>query len=284
MKRYLNVIMGCIIIGLSFNLFFVPYDLVPNGIYGMAELVSYKINYDPGLFLIIVNVAFILICLGSVGYNNTKKYLLPSLLIPVIILLSSSIVNIINFDGLEKILITISGSFLMGYGYSLIFKEGFSVGGIDLLQDIFNSVKIYRQKTFSYIVEALIVIATVFIIDLDSAIYSLIAIVIIKYMATKSKVGISNSKTFFIITDKEKEVKEYIINELNHDLTEFNVKGGFSNNKSKILMTSIDTKEYYRLKEGIGIIDSKAFISIVDSYEVINKNRALKKHQKNIDN
>ena len=179
---------------------------------------------------------------------------------------------------MEQILLTIVGGFATGFGYSIIYKQGFSMGGIDLLQDIFNCIRIYRKKTFSYVVEAILVIMTAYILNVESAIYSAIAITLIKYMATKSKVGISSSKTFFIITCKENEVKKYIIKELHYDLTEFNVKGGFSNNKTKILMTSIDTKDYYRLKEGIDLIDTNAFISIIDSYEVINKNKTLEKH------
>ena len=40
-------------------------------------------------------------------------------------------------------------------------------------------------------------------------------------------------------------------------------------------MTAVDTKEYFKLKEGLKIIDPKVFISIVDSYEVVNKNLTL---------
>ena len=71
--------------------------------------------------------------------------------------------------------------------------------------------------------------------------------------------------------------KDYILNELHYDLTEINVKGGFTSHKNKIIMTSVDTKDYFGLKEGILLIDPKAFISIVDSYEVLNKNLTIGK-------
>ena len=99
-------------------------------------------------------------------------------------------------------------------------------------------------------------------------------------MSTKAKLGISSNKTFLIITAKEKEVKDYLLNDLKYDFTEFNAKGGFTNHKSKIIMSVIDTKDYYKLKEGINIIDPKAFISIIDNYESINKNITINK-QKN---
>ena len=34
-------------------------------------------------------------------------------------------------------------------------------------------------------------------------------------------------------------------------------------------MTVLPTKDYYKLKEGIKIIDEKAFYIITDSYEVV---------------
>ena len=100
-----------------------------------------------------------------------------------------------------------------------------------------------------------------------------------RILSQKAKIGTGTSKTFFIITEKENEVKDYIMNELKHDLTEFDVKGGYSNNKNKIIMTVMDTKDYYALREGIKTIDKNAFISIIDSYEVINKNKALEKKE-----
>ena len=48
-----------------------------------------------------------------------------------------------------------------------------------------------------------------------------------------------------------------------------------TNQKNKIIMTAVDTKEYFKLKEGLKIIDPKVFISIVDSYEVVNKNLTI---------
>ena len=60
--------------------------------------------------------------------------------------------------------------------------------------------------------------------------------------------------------------------ELHHDLTEYEAVGGFSKKKNKVIMTIIDTKDYFKVKEGIKLIDPDAFISITDNYEVMNKN------------
>ncbi len=280
MKKALKLIVGSLLISLSFNIFFMPYDIVPNGIYGLGALLNYKFEYDPALFLIIINFSLIIISLLTLGMHKSKEYVWPSLLIPLFIFLENYLNLNIMLDGFEKIIAVIVGSFLTGLGYGIIYKEGKNVGGVEIIQDIINSVAKYRYRIFPYIIEGIVLILTMLLLGIENMIYSLLVIVIVRYMTTKTKIGISSSKTFYIITTKEKEVKKYIMEELNHDLTEFDIKGGYSKNKSKIVMTVMDTKGYYLLKEGILLIDPKAFISIIDSYEVINKNMSLSKKQK----
>ena len=274
MKRYVSILIGSLLIGLSYNVFFAPYNLVPSGLMGLGSLFNEVYSISPAIFIACANLLFLIIALPILGEENTEKYLLTSLLIPLIIFASHKI-SIIHFKDLELIIIAITGAIISGYGYSIIYKEGASVSGFDALQDIFNKGRKNSNRYLSYITEFLVVILTSIIFNIERAIYSLIIIAIIIYMTTKTKIGISSNKSFFIITSKEKEVKDYLLNDLKYDFTEFNVKGGFTNRKSKIIMTVIDTKDYYKLKEGIGIIDSNAFISIIDNYETINKNVAI---------
>ncbi len=283
MKKYLKIISGSLLIALAFNMFFLPYEIIPNGIYGFASLLNFITGYDPALFIIIVNLSLIIISLITLGLHKSKEYVWPGLLIPLFIYIINIFNQYFTLDSIEKITAVIAGSFITGIGYGLIYKEGKNVGGVDIIQDIINSVTKYRNYLPSYLIEGIVFLLTIIILGLESMIYSLIVITVVRYMTTKSKVGISSSKTFYIITTKENEVKEYIMNELNQDLTEFNIKGGYSKNKSKILMTVADTKGYYVLKEGILLIDPKAFISITDSYEVINKNLSMSKQKKKID-
>ena len=55
---------------------------------------------------------------------------------------------------------------------------------------------------------------------------------------------------------------------LQHSITTFDVKGGFLDNKRKVMLTVIPSREYYRLTEGIKAIDSDAFFVVTDSYQV----------------
>jgi uncharacterized membrane-anchored protein YitT (DUF2179 family) len=275
MKKYLTIVLACFIIGLTYNMFFIPYNLVPSDIYGLGSLLSQICNLNSALFITICNIVLLLLSLPILGKTQTQKYLMPSFLIPLIIFLTQNISNYLNFDNIEIIIVVVFGAFLFGLAYSMIYKEGLSLGGFEIIQDIFNKMGSSQNKFIIYLLEFITIILSAIFINIEYAIYNLMIVLIVQYISTKTKLGISSHKTFFIITTKEKEVKDYLINDLKYDYTEFNVKGGFTNQKSKIIMTVIDTKDYYKLKEGISLIDSKAFISIIDNYETINKNISI---------
>lgn len=280
MKKTINIILGSIIIGLSYTIFFIPNNLIANGIFGLSQFSSNLLELNPGIIILAINIILLFFGLLILGYEDCKRYFITSITIPLVVFISYNYTWKINLSTMEPIVLVIAGSYLMGYGYSLIHKYSSNVGGFSIIDDIINNYRPIKNKEFSYIIETIIIIVTFLTYGFESSIYTLMIIIIINYMSTKSKIGISTSKTFYIITTHEKEIKDYLIKELHHDYTEFNVKGGYTNNKNKIIMTVVDTKDYYRVKQGINIIDDKAFIFIIDNYEVINKNVTINKKLK----
>lgn len=117
-------------------------------------------------------------------------------------------------------------------------------------------------------IEGFIVTACLFVFGWQAFIYSIISLYIISTLTDKVILGISKYKTFQIITEKEKEVKHFILNGLHHGVTILDSKGGFTGEKKKILLCTIPTKQYFILKEGIMQIDKKAFFIVTDTYEV----------------
>ena len=75
-------------------------------------------------------------------------------------------------------------------------------------------------------------------------------------------------KTFHIITSKEDEVKEFVLNHLSSGVTVLDGRGGYTGDHQKVIMCIIPTKDYFLAKEGILSIDKNAFFLVTDSYEV----------------
>ncbi len=270
LKKYFKAILGCILISLGLRIFIIPSSLVVSGALGLSSLLYYNYGFNISILLLIINVWTIWLVYMLYDIKKLKEYLIPSIALPVFIYMSSFI-NINLTSSVEILLLALFGSFIMGYGYSIMYKEGYKVGAINILEDIYNDLNRKNTKIITRCFDFILIISTLFSFGLERTLYSMIVVIVIRYMTTKASIGISDFKAFYIITTHEKEIKDYIMNELHYDLTLFDVEGGFTKKKNKILMTVIPTKDYFRLKQGIKLIDSKAFISITDNYEVMNK-------------
>lgn len=270
-KKYSKILLGCLLISLGLNIFIIPSKLIPSGILGLTSILSYGFGFNNAALLLIINVWTLWLIYMIYDKDRLKQYLVPTLALPLFIYLTSFI-HIDLTNSVEELLIAIAGSFIMGYGYGLMYKEGFKTGSINILEDIYNDFAQKNTRLLSRGFDVILVLVTMKVYGIEQALYSTIVIVIIRYMTTKARIGISDSKAFYIITTKEKEIKKYLMEELHHDLTAFDAEGGFSKKKSRVIMTVISTKDYFRVKEGIQLIDPKAFISITDNFEVMNRN------------
>ena len=271
-KNYLKVILGSFIIGATFNLFFTKYKLIPAGMFGFSLLYSSYTGYDLAKTLFLANIFFLALGFITIPKKKLNSAILPFILVPIFTYLTKDIGVLINIEGAEKLLITIFGGVLDGIGYKFIYNGHGLVSGSDIVKIISKYIVGEKSYSVSYIFDILWIIISLNIFGIENTLYSIIAIIIIEIISKRTRVGISNSKVFYVITKKDSEVRKFILEKMHYELTVFDVKGGFSKNKNKILMSAIPTRDYYRLREGIKSIDPDAFIAITDTYEVICKN------------
>jgi uncharacterized membrane-anchored protein YitT (DUF2179 family) len=174
----------------------------------------------------------------------------------------------ISIDTTQLLLSAIFGGVLYGFGSGIVFKAGFTTGGTDIANQIISKYFKMSIGKSMYFSDGLIVLGSYFVFGPMHLMYSLIILYIISIISDRVILGISDNKAFYIITDNEEEVKEYILKYLNHGVTVFNAKGGYAKEKQNVLMCVLPTKDYYRLKEGIHEIDPDAFFVVTDAYEV----------------
>ena len=106
-------------------------------------------------------------------------------------------------------------------------------------------------------------------LGLSTAIYSIFVVAIVSIVTDKVMIGISNSKTFQIITSSETDVKKFLLTKLSHGVTVIDARGGYTGNNIKMIMCIVPTREYVTVKEGILSLDPNALIMVSDVYEVI---------------
>ena len=267
-KRHLQLLIGCLLIATSYNLFLVPNNIVAGGVAGFAIIINYLFNIDNSLVILIGSIFLLILSYFLLGKEKTKATILGSLLFPVCVNLTQNIGNIIDIDTNQLLLISVFGGVVYGFGAGLIYKAGFTTGGTDIINQILSKyLKISMGNSMLYC-DGTIVLLTAFVFGPTQFMYSIIILYVISYMSDRVILGVSDSKAFYIVTEEEEKIKEYILKYLNHGVTVFNAKGGYAKENQKVLMCVLPTKDYYKLKEGIHEIDPHSFFVVTDAYEV----------------
>ena len=269
--KYFNIILGCILIAFAIDFIIIPNNLLTFGINGLATLLYYLNGVNVGINILIMNLAGILISTLFLSKEKIKEYILPSFLIPIFVFILSFFTNSFILELPEMLIVIIVAGVLTGYGYSLIYKQGLKASVVFLLEEVMGKITKFHSKVYSWIIDAVVLTISLILFGYFVTLYSFIIILISRYMITKTRYGINESKVFYIITNNEKEVKNYILHDLKYELTILEGKGGYSKKKGEILLSVINANDYYKLKEGIKVIDPEAFIAVCDTYDVINK-------------
>ena len=268
LKRYFELVIGILLIAIAFNLFLLPNELVFGGVSGLSIIVSKFITIDASTFIMIASLLLLVVSFLVLGKNDTKASIVGSILFPIFVNITANIGEYIKLDTGNVLLSAVFGGIIYGFGAGLVFKAGFTTGGTDIINQILSKYLHMSMGNAMLISDGLIVVLGGFFFGATKLMYALIVIYIIGLMTDKVLLGISNSKAFYIITNEDEKIRDYLLNELHHGVTIFSVKGGYTHKKDEVILCVVPTREYYRVKEGIHEIDSEAFFVVCDAYEV----------------
>ncbi len=267
-KRSALFVLGAFISALSFNLFYVPNNFVAGGLGGIAVILNQFFTCDEILVILIGNLIFILLSIFTLGFKESLMGIVGASVYIMFLYATKEIPSVINFYFDNIILYVLAAGVCAGFGESLVYKAGFNTGGTSIPALIIQKYKKIPLgkilRTFSIIIIA----AGGFTLGYTAVMYSLIISTISTYLVDKMLIGISDSKTFFIQTSKEEQVKDFILTVIESGITEFDTKGAYSHLKNRMLMCVVPTEKYSLLKSAVQEIDPNAFIVVSDCYEV----------------
>ena len=268
MKKVLMIILGCLISAFSFNVFMVPYNILPGGVSGISIIINHFIYINNALFILVSSLILLVVSYLFLGKEITIKSIIGSILFPIFVYITEIFLKYVPINIDNVMLSLIFGGITFGFGLGLVYREGYTTGGTDIINKIFNKYLYTTMGTGLLFIEGVIVLVSGLVFGINIMLYSIITIYLSSLVIDRVIIGISSNKSFYIITTNPKEVTEYIIKDLKHGVTSIDGKGSYTNENKNLLLTVIPTNEYYRLKVGLKKIDPSAFFVVSDSYEV----------------
>lgn len=266
-RRYALLALGCFVLAFAFNVFFNQYGIVCFGVSGLS-LVFKEFGIPPATFIFCANVFLLFISYIFLGKKKTRNSIVGSLMFPIFVYLTEFLVPLIKFENIELLVIAIFGGVLSGIGYGLIFKTNFNTGGTDIITEIVSKYTKISLGKATWMSDGIVVLTGRIVSSWETVLYGFLVLYIISFMTDKVVLGISQSKAFYIVTTREKEVREFLLSITDGGVTIMNARGGYTNDKQSLLLGVVPTRQYFIVKEGLREIDKNIFFLACDSYEV----------------
>ena len=263
-----GMIIGCILISISINMFLSPHTIAPGGLSGLSVVLSKISGLSVSTIMLIIGIPLIVFSIKILGKKNALKTLIGMLLLSLCLKLTSSLSQVTVTN--DVLLSAITGAILLGLGQGIIFSIDGSTGGTDLIALMVN--KAIPSITLSkclICIDGLVVISSGIVNkNLETGLYSAISLYIIVKMIDFIIAGFDYSKSFMIITNEEEALKNAIVNDIKRGITILDGKGGYTDSSKSVLIVVVKKSQEIHLKKLIKKVDKNAFIIVSNVHEV----------------
>ena len=169
----------------------------------------------------------------------------------------------------ETLLELIFSVILCGVGAGLVIYAGGSTGGIEVLALIVKEKTHYTIGNALMFFNLIVALIGMYLFGIKICMFSVLGVLIHSIVVEKVIQFFNSEKLLMIVTEKEKELCNYINNELLGSATIIESKGAFKNKTNHIVMVVLDSKKASVLKKVLKKIDDGAFAVGMNSYEII---------------
>ncbi|KUO71774.1 MAG: hypothetical protein APF77_18670 [Clostridia bacterium BRH_c25] len=264
---FFMIILGGAIGGISFNVFLIPHKLLSGGVSGIALILKYIFDLNPGVLIFVFNIPIFL-----AGYKFVdREFIILSLIgmtaFSVSIDMFSFLRNVIYID--DTLLSCLYGGVLNGIGMGIVFRNRASQGGIDIIAVIVKKYFSMNLGSTSLIINfGIVAVASVFY-GLKLAMYTLVSMYVASAVLDRVQQGFGRSKSVMIITDNEQQVADAILQTLDRGVTYLEGEGAYTKNKKRVIYCIVTLNQLSKLKQIVSEADSNAFMTVSDTSEVL---------------
>lgn len=266
---YLIVTIGIFIVAISFNIFFLSFEMVISGSSGISIILDHLFGIDPAIFILLAQVVALICGYFLLDFKHIKNSIYGTFLYPLAIDATAFLKEVIlnyNIPKEDFLVFIIMGSVISGLAYGYVYKRGYTTGGSDILIQIMNKYTGQTIGTAGIIFNVSVILTGGFFLGFEKVLYTILIIYISSKMQDLVLLGNRFNKMLIINSKHKDEINKHMIKENIHS-TQISAEGGFLSHKNDLIMCLVSNNDYYKLKNQITKIDPKAFLVVSHAYE-----------------
>lgn len=288
-KEYTLITIGMLSYVLAWTIFLAPNQLVGGGVTGISSIIQYATGgfIKMGTSYFVINVALLIVALFTLGKNFGVKSVYAIVLASVGLNVFQDIIPMDFIQQLAlnngKLMSTIMGAIMVGFGIGINMSQGGSTGGTDIIVLIINKKHNVSPGRVLLVIDAVIILSSLFVPSYDSAgvlvpfvekitvvVYGFILVAIVSVVLDYTIQGSKQSVQLFVLSKKYVEIAD-MVTRLSHGVTVLDGKGWYTKENAEVLMIVTRKYDLNLLLREIKRIDPQAFLSVSSVTSVYGK-------------
>lgn len=274
----LYVVVGIFSAAIGLKGFLLPNGFFDGGAMGISLLLNHFMKLDLSVYILLVNVPFVLIGFKQISMEFAFKSSLAILGLAIAV----HLVHIPVFTQ-DKLLIAVFGGMFLGLGIGLSMRGGAVIDGTEVL-----AVQVSRRSSLSVgdfiaLFNIVLFLCVAVLINIETAMYSILTYVSASKSVDFLVSGIEEYIGVTIISPEYEKIRNMLTLELLRGVTVYKTEGGLGKTgevkeERKALFCVVTRLEVTRLLTEIERIDPQAFVlqsSIKDTRGGMIKKRPL---------
>lgn len=267
-RSYAIMALGSVIFALAFDAFFSASQVAMGGITGLAQVINVLLpGLSVGLLAFLLNVPLFL-----AGWKFIGFHLLASSLFSMAV--SSAAIDAIaaayTFPAMDPMLAAICGGAVMGLGLGMVFSQGATTGGTDIVARLMKLKFPWLPMGKLVLVPdgVVLTLAAVAFGRIETALYGAVAIFVSAKVMDTVLYGLDTSKVAYIISDQWKETAKVLL-AMDRGVTILRGEGAWTGDDKQVLMVAFKQKEIVQIKQVVHETDPRAFMIVCDAHDVL---------------
>lgn len=266
---YLIVTLATGLIAASVYFLMLPSNLAVGSISGLSLVLSNFIPLRISMITFILNAILLIIGFIFIGRDFGAKTIYSTFLLSGYLYVFEVIYPMDKPFTDDPFLELVCYILVLAVGQAFLFNNNASSGGLDIIGKILNKYLHMELGKAMIVAGMCAALTSVFVYDAKSVLLSLLGTYLSGIILDNFIAGFTIKKRVCILSEKNEEIKDYIVGTLRRGATKYTAVGGFNNKEQTEVVTILTRNEYIKLMDFIHRTDPKAFMTVSSVNEVI---------------
>lgn len=270
LSSYFIITLGLFLNALGWTAFLIPSHITGGGLNGVCTIIFFSTGIPVGLSFLALNALLLLFSMKILGASFGIKTIYAIFMLSAILgvlqgLIKSPFVK-------DPFMATIIGGILSGSGIGLVFTQGGSTGGTDILAMMVTKYKNISPAKVILVIDLFIIASSYLIFhSVEKLVYGYFMMAVNAYAIDLVIEGAKQSVQIFIISDKSQEIAYKIGEITGRGVTILNGKGWYSYQDKEVIMFVTSKWDSNQILKAVKEIDEDSFISVASVMGVYGK-------------